>query len=369
MGQKTPENYFVLGNTSDALASIGIRDSQIRVYADKLLKIQKKHPAMTDAVIKQIPDIIESPVLVMESLTVNDRITMFGDVYDNDGTPVLCVLELKPTQNGTELSDIVLSSAYGKDTHLQEFIDRSEILYKDNERIRDWLILNRLYLPLANHENVSSEGSISQSEADVNTRQYAFSREASPDFMSDKIAEAERLEKYGADINEIYNSTGLWRDSNTGVWMTDTDGANVNYEYPQYMESGVKYASFAGNISGTERMLKAEGNKLDGTDLYRAVYKDKAAAAKEQRDLLEKAAMEPERRALSVAEEQRNELSKFRGDLTADALEIMTGEAISEELEAATYDVAEAMTEAEAIREDNESTAVNSQNEKINTAE
>ena len=88
---------FVIGKTSEALRSIGIRYTTIRWDASKILKIQKKHPAMTDDVIKQVPHILEDPILVMKSKTVEGRLTIFGEVYDKSGAPVLAVLELNPT--------------------------------------------------------------------------------------------------------------------------------------------------------------------------------------------------------------------------------------------------------------------------------
>ena len=40
---------------------------------------------MTDDIIKQIPSIIQDPMIVMESKTVPGRITMFGELLDNNG--------------------------------------------------------------------------------------------------------------------------------------------------------------------------------------------------------------------------------------------------------------------------------------------
>ena len=59
---------------------------------------------MTDDVIKQVPHILEDPILVMKSKTVEGRLTIFGEVYDKNGNPVLAVLELNPTDlNGNSL--------------------------------------------------------------------------------------------------------------------------------------------------------------------------------------------------------------------------------------------------------------------------
>lgn len=39
---------------------------------------------MTDEIIKQVPSVIEDPIIVMESKTVPGRITMFGELADAD---------------------------------------------------------------------------------------------------------------------------------------------------------------------------------------------------------------------------------------------------------------------------------------------
>jgi hypothetical protein len=163
---------FTVGHTSDVLLSLGVPDADINLLSDKVAKIKKDHPAMTDAVIKQIPDIVENPVVVMKSLTVPDRLTMFGEVMDANGAPVLAIIDTSMkanTKTGRVDVDIIrLNSAYGKDTHAQEFIDRSEILYVDKNRADDWSRSTRLYLPIG-EDTIGSANSIPQDAGTVNT--------------------------------------------------------------------------------------------------------------------------------------------------------------------------------------------------------
>ena len=42
---------------------------------------------MTAEVIKEVPQILEHPILVMQSQTVANRITIYGETVDADGTP------------------------------------------------------------------------------------------------------------------------------------------------------------------------------------------------------------------------------------------------------------------------------------------
>lgn len=161
---------FTVGHTSDVLLSLGVPDADINLLSDKVLKIQKKHPAMTDAVIKQIPDIVENPVVVMKSRTVADRLTLFGEVMDANGAPVLAVIDtsLKAKDGNIDIEVVRLNSAYGKDTDAQGFIDRSEILYVDKNRAESWSDSTRLYLPIA-PDPLGSANSIPQGAGTVNT--------------------------------------------------------------------------------------------------------------------------------------------------------------------------------------------------------
>ena len=48
-----------------------------RMDASKIIKIKQRHPSMTDAtIIKQVPSVIENPIIIMESKTVPGRITI-----------------------------------------------------------------------------------------------------------------------------------------------------------------------------------------------------------------------------------------------------------------------------------------------------
>ena len=94
----------------------------------------------------------------MQSQTVVNRITMFGETVDADGKPVLAAVELSPQNKQGEVMDFaVVASVYGKDG-AQQLIDSSAILYVDENKKRtdNWLKLLRLQLP----SRITSYGSI-----------------------------------------------------------------------------------------------------------------------------------------------------------------------------------------------------------------
>ncbi len=151
---------FLVGTTSDALKSIGVSDYEIYWRKAKIAKIMNEHPAMTADVIKSVPNVLEHPILVMQSQTVANRITLFGETVDAEGKPVLAALELSPQSKRGEIQNFaVIASAYGKN-NAQQLIDNSEILYVDpnKKRTTNWLGLLRLQLP----SSLTSYGSISR---------------------------------------------------------------------------------------------------------------------------------------------------------------------------------------------------------------
>ncbi len=165
-----PRKVFTIGNTSDVLKKLGVNESEIKWDASKIIKIKSKHREMTDDIIKQVPSILENPIIVFKSLQSDSRMTLFGEVYA-DGKPILAVLELNPTdRKGVSLDEIKIASAYGKD-NAQSFINRSEVLYVDNnkKRVSEWEKRTGLQLPVGSSV-ADSVYSLSQNDADVNTK-------------------------------------------------------------------------------------------------------------------------------------------------------------------------------------------------------
>ena len=102
------------------------------------------------------------------------RFVLFGDVYDSKNNPVLVALELNPTdRGGKSLNVIKVASAYGKEKNLQNFINKSKILYVEpnKKRTHMWLRVNRLQLPLLSSSTYGFfNNSISQNSKKVNTK-------------------------------------------------------------------------------------------------------------------------------------------------------------------------------------------------------
>jgi hypothetical protein len=50
--------------------------------------------------------ILEYPILIMESKTQPNRVTMYGEVYNDNGLPVMAILELLPVEDRLVIDDM-----------------------------------------------------------------------------------------------------------------------------------------------------------------------------------------------------------------------------------------------------------------------
>lgn len=132
---------FVLGETGATLQGLGAIESDIYMNGEKISTILKEHPEMTIREIQRIPEILDDPVLILKSKNNarsqygNSRLVMFGAIKAQDGRNIMCVLDLRPTENGLLIDDMQkVSSAYSKDVAPENFIKRSFILFADEKR-------------------------------------------------------------------------------------------------------------------------------------------------------------------------------------------------------------------------------------------
>lgn len=231
---KNSKIRLVVGKTSTALKSIGVKDQNIEWDSSKIIKIKRDHPAMTDDVIVQVPKVVESPIIVMESLTVQGRITMFGELEDANGHPVLVALELNPTTGkGYTLDIIKIASAYGKDTNPQGLIDESEMLYVEPniEKTRTWLKRFRLQLPTRVKYGFNSRLSDDSASVNTNLRKTDENNTLSEQSnATDKVAKSSsRSEPVTRELVEGDKQTYSLGDTTAtmeGRYVTSIDGDN-----------------------------------------------------------------------------------------------------------------------------------------------
>lgn len=177
-----PEDMsFVLGETGATLQGLGAIENDIYMNGEKISTILKEHPEMTIREIQRIPEILDDPVLILKSKNNarsqygNSRLVMFGAIKAQDGWNIMCVLDLRPTENGLLIDDMQkVSSAYSKDVAPENFIKRSFILFADEKRTIPLLRGMGFKMPMSLLRN-GSIGSISYEGKSVNLRGEKFS--------------------------------------------------------------------------------------------------------------------------------------------------------------------------------------------------
>lgn len=172
---------FVLGETGATLQGLGAIESDIYMNGEKISTILKEHSEMTIREIQRIPEILDDPVLILKSKNNarsqygNSRLVMFGAIKAQDGRNIMCVLDLRPTENGLLIDDMQkVSSAYSKDMAPENFIKRSFILFADEKRTIPLLRGMGFKMPMSLLRS-GSIGSISYEGKSVNLRGEKFS--------------------------------------------------------------------------------------------------------------------------------------------------------------------------------------------------
>ena len=228
-----------VGNTSEVLKSIGVKDKDIFWQAGKLRKILNKHSIanhnaatgegsiMTKEILKQVPQVLEHPIIVLHSDTSRNadyasRIFLYGDVKDAAGKPVNVSLELLPTdRNGLVVDNIAVLSAYGHESYRAGKVVQGEILYvdPDTKRTAAWLRGNRLRLPFSLASGGSkatlhyADGNVKAVTAEPLPGQPLYYLKAVTEAEAQKLYPEKTAVKYqlevDADSKDAANSSGL----------------------------------------------------------------------------------------------------------------------------------------------------------------
>ena len=188
---------FILGRTGDVLQGLGASKQDIYLRSEKVNNIMQKHPEMTLAEIKRIPEVLDDPIIVAKSSGQsrggqNTRLTMFGELFAQDGGPVMAVLDLRPVEDGIVINDMQkVNSAYHRNNELN-YLRRSELLYVDENRAIPLLQTMGLQIRPTELQRYGSMGNISYNHQNVNIEGVPF----------DEVVRTEESSRYSADDEE-----------------------------------------------------------------------------------------------------------------------------------------------------------------------
>ena len=250
---KNARTVFDVTVATDVYKFLGKDNKTIRFDASKIIKIKSKHQGMTDAVIKQIPEILNDPVLIMKSKKNDTRIVVTGMLQDENGKPVVIVLELEPTgRNGIVVDEIKIASAYGKDG-MQNFINKSEVLYTNPNKqiISRWTKRTRLQLPVgkaaADYNNIVSD---TQENA---THEMKFSLKIEEDSEGNRLSEQQK---------EYFRNSKV-RDESGNLKIMHHGTMNDFTVFNPFLEGGKNgiQEGYGIYFTDTEKVTESYGNK------------------------------------------------------------------------------------------------------------
>ncbi len=303
---KTVGFSFVAGNTQGVLENVEympgqkIGKKQIRIDATKLQNILNKHNGMNIDVVKQIPNILDNPIVIVKSNTQNGRVVVLGDVYDANNKLVMVALELNPISRSgkTTYTDIIkVATAQGR-SHIQSLL-KNEILYLDNnkKRVNQWLNVNRLQLPLHSTTD-NSNINVSQNDTDVNNNsmqndsKYSFrdsegnklTAEQQEYFKDSKVRDenGNLLVMYHGSPNEFTifdrNKIGSTTDKNSrsGVWGKGFYFSSKERVSASYTGSGSNLKAYYLNINNP--FIIKSNDDIDKFNSYYLKYADMTEA-------------------------------------------------------------------------------------------
>ena len=141
--------FVNIGKTSDILKPLDIKEYDFYMRKSKIQKILDDHDEMSIDIIAKMPEVLENPIIVMQSQTVKDSIVVIGELKALNEKPVMVSVHLKPKdRNGDIMDYAIVTSAYAR-SELQNFIENSDILYiNPNKKITDsWSESLGLQLP------------------------------------------------------------------------------------------------------------------------------------------------------------------------------------------------------------------------------
>jgi len=169
-----------VSETPKIYTNLGFSKGPTLMRNGKIAEIYKKHPEMTDDVLKQIPQAFQNPLLILKSKTHSDESVVAITQVETDKGPM--IIPVWVNQDGTylniELDEIqkvntnFVATAYGRNVQglLEYALENDGFLYSsaDKEKVGQLFALYGLQLPTPLKLS-DSDIRISQSDADVNS--------------------------------------------------------------------------------------------------------------------------------------------------------------------------------------------------------
>lgn len=218
--------------TPQLIRDIGFSDGEIVMTQKHIRNCLAQEETATDKehhhnlpidFMDSLPQYIESPAMVLSSLTQKDSIVLVTDCKDKKDRPIIVALKNNGIgrSNGRLISCNVLTSTYGKDS-FESFINNSikqnGVLYYDNKKSRNLVVSAGFQLPRV----------LAKYDSNIIIRRF------------DEIVNP--LSENNLDFSPDGYGTTLERPDGKPFAYADSDGRQKTYEYSK-AEDGKEYLS------------------------------------------------------------------------------------------------------------------------------
>lgn len=145
-GEHDPNIDIYVSKTPKILIELGFKDTALLMKSSKISEILEKHKEMSLDIIKNIPNAIENPLLILKSKTnPNDSVVVISEIITEKGSLIIPVwMNVEGQYYDIELEKVksekfnFVASAYGRNikTLLEYAANNNEILYFDKSQIK-----------------------------------------------------------------------------------------------------------------------------------------------------------------------------------------------------------------------------------------
>jgi hypothetical protein len=245
-GERPSLEHIAIGTTTPVLRAASMSDGDLRTTPTILAKAVFDH-GVTKSMLKRLPDLLENPVMVLDSATGPGRFVVVTS-ESVGGRPLLVVISPEETRGAKSFNFV--PSVYPKDDlgAIQRWLNDGKLRYLDKEQSPQWFGSTRLQLPSEYRtarglqgKNVATNESIVKPPADGPTASRTDKAPADrPAEITVRAAEVKAL------VDKI---TSRWANAPEVVVVHDLADENVPEAVRQH-DTGQRSEGATGDIEG-----------------------------------------------------------------------------------------------------------------------
>lgn len=258
-GEAPGRQPVAIGDTTAAMQAAGIPAGELRTSPVILTKALFDH-GVTKPVLKQIPDLLENPVMVFSSASVDGSYVVVTSEMVR-GQPLIVAVSPEETRGGVAFNFV--PSLYPKDDlgALQRWMNSGLLRYIDQKQSPSWFGSTRLQLPGEyrsakglQDSNVATDAALVKNEGGGVDEGKTYSKEMSPELarmlmaMGRPIGMATKGTVRGA-ANELVNGVGLLPNGLGRVVVATSDEIKTEWE-PLIGPTGMEASGDLGQAQG-----------------------------------------------------------------------------------------------------------------------